>query len=65
MNALRRLVEEDLRLHRAEFSGGYRTAYDTISRGLDVPANVTTTGSASVRRTLAHRSRRDRLRGES
>lgn len=34
---LRRLVEEDLRLHRAELSGGYQAAYDEISRGLDLP----------------------------
>lgn len=65
VDALRRLVEEDLRLHRAELPGGYRTAYDVISRGLDVPADVTATGSASVRRTLAHRIQRDRLRGGS
>ncbi|MBT2375866.1 hypothetical protein J7E90_00325 [Streptomyces sp. ISL-111] len=65
VDALRRLVEEDLRLHRAELPGGYRTAYDVISRGLDVPADVTATGSASVRRTLAHRVRRDRFRGAS
>ncbi|WP_433395339.1 sigma-70 family RNA polymerase sigma factor [Streptomyces sp. CA-146814] len=65
VDALRRLVEEDLRLHRTELPGGYRTAYDAISRGLDVPANVAGTGSASVRRTLAHRIQRDRLSGES
>ncbi|MFD3973504.1 sigma-70 family RNA polymerase sigma factor [Streptomyces cyaneofuscatus] len=70
VDALRRLVEEDLSLRRAELPGGYRTAYDVISRGLDVPvdipvdvpADVTASGSASVRRTLAHRIQRDRLR---
>ncbi|MFZ4277266.1 sigma-70 family RNA polymerase sigma factor [Streptomyces arboris] len=65
VDALRRLVEEDLRLHRAELPGGWRTAYDAISRGLDVPADVTATGSAAVRRTLAHRIQRDRLRAGS
>ncbi|MEU0308310.1 sigma-70 family RNA polymerase sigma factor [Streptomyces cyaneofuscatus] len=65
VDALRRLVEEDLRLHRTELPGGYRTAYDVISRRLDVPADVTATGSASVRRTLAHRIQRDRLRDGS
>ncbi|MFJ7330271.1 hypothetical protein ACIQVN_29010 [Streptomyces cyaneofuscatus] len=63
MDALRRLVAEDLRRHRAELPGGYRTADDVISRGLDVTADVTATGSTSARRTLAHRIQRDRLRG--
>ncbi|MEU0157432.1 sigma-70 family RNA polymerase sigma factor [Streptomyces sp. NPDC006261] len=64
VDALRRLVEEDLRRHRADLPGAYRSAYDTISRGLDVPDRATTaTGSASVRRTLAHRIQRDRLGG--
>ncbi|WP_328563910.1 sigma-70 family RNA polymerase sigma factor [Streptomyces coelicoflavus] len=59
---LRRLVEEDLRLHRAELSGGYQAAYDEISRGLDLPSKVTTTTSASVRRSVAHQIQRDLLR---
>jgi hypothetical protein len=63
VDELRRLVEEDLRLHRAELSGGYQAAYDEISRGLDVPSKVTTTTSASVRRSIAHQIQRDLLRG--
>ncbi|GGX64837.1 sigma-70 family RNA polymerase sigma factor [Streptomyces microflavus] len=67
VDALRRLVEEDLMLHREELPGGFRTAYDAISRGLDTPAKGTAPGtapgSASVRRTLAHRIQRDRLGG--
>ncbi|MFI6149666.1 sigma-70 family RNA polymerase sigma factor [Streptomyces sp. NPDC051109] len=63
IDELRRLVEEDLRLHRAELSGGYRAAYDEISRGLDLPSKVTTTTSASVRRSIAHQIQRDLLRG--
>ncbi|MEU8775465.1 sigma-70 family RNA polymerase sigma factor [Streptomyces sp. NPDC048606] len=61
-DALRRLVEEDLRLHRSDLPGGYRAAYDEISRGLDLPPK-STTPSASVRRSVAHRLQRDRLRG--
>ncbi|MET9888336.1 sigma-70 family RNA polymerase sigma factor [Streptomyces sp. NPDC006430] len=65
VDELRRLVEEDLRLHRADLPGSYRDAYDRISRGLDVPLKNTgtaaTTTTASVRRTLAHRIQRDRL----
>ncbi|WP_329388336.1 sigma-70 family RNA polymerase sigma factor [Streptomyces sp. NBC_01351] len=65
VDALRRLVEEDLRLHRAELPGGYRDAYDEIGRGLDVPSKTTAANSSpSVRRTLAHRIQRDRLRSE-
>ncbi|MFJ7059735.1 sigma-70 family RNA polymerase sigma factor [Streptomyces griseobrunneus] len=63
VDALRRLVEEDLTLHREELPGCFRTAYDVISRGLDAPAKVTAPGSASARRTLAHRIQRDRLGG--
>jgi hypothetical protein len=62
VDELRRLVEEDLMLHQAEMPRSYRGAYDEISRGLDIPAKATTTGSASVRRTLAHQIQRDRLR---
>ncbi|MEV5201355.1 sigma-70 family RNA polymerase sigma factor [Streptomyces sp. NPDC053720] len=76
VDELRRLVEEDLRLHRATLPVGHRDAYDRISRGLDTPskpaatAPATTTpgaagASASVRRTLAHRIQRDRLRGDA
>ncbi len=66
VDELRRLLEEDLRLHGAELPAGFREAYDEISRGLDVPAKATATApvSASVRRTLAHRLQRDRLRGD-
>ncbi|MFH8371028.1 sigma-70 family RNA polymerase sigma factor [Streptomyces sp. NPDC018031] len=65
VDELRRLVEEDLRRHRTELPGGYRAAYDVISRGLDIPAEptATATGPASVRRALACRIQRDRLRG--
>ncbi|MEU4211060.1 sigma-70 family RNA polymerase sigma factor [Streptomyces sp. NPDC026206] len=65
VDELRRLVEEDLMLHRAEMPDSYRNAYDEISRGLDVPSKVTTTASASVRRALAHRIQRDRLRDDA
>lgn len=67
VDELRRLVEEDLRLHQEEMPAGYRDAYDEISRGLDIPAKATVppTGSASVRRTLAHQLQRDRLRGDT
>ncbi len=66
VDELRRLVEEDLRLHRAEMPGDYRDAYNEISRGLDVPSKVTaTTAPASVRRALACRIQRDRLGGDA
>ncbi|MFG2982167.1 sigma-70 family RNA polymerase sigma factor [Streptomyces sp. NPDC048258] len=61
VDELRRLVEEDLRLHHSELPGGYRDAYDEISRGLDIPSKATTTASAPVRRALACRLQRDRL----
>ncbi|MET8224455.1 helix-turn-helix transcriptional regulator [Streptomyces sp. NPDC005301] len=66
VDELRRLVEEDLRSGRGELPGGYRRAYDEISRRLDVPGKSTAaaTGSASVRRTLAHRIQRDWFRGD-
>ncbi|MEU0913234.1 sigma-70 family RNA polymerase sigma factor [Streptomyces althioticus] len=63
IDELRRLVEEDLRLRRAELTGGYQAAYDEISRGLDLPSKGTTTASASVRRSIAHQIQRDLLRG--
>ncbi|AKL69247.1 sigma-70 family RNA polymerase sigma factor [Streptomyces goshikiensis] len=62
---LRRLVEEDLRLRQEELPGGCRSAYDQISRGLDLPEEVTVTASASVRRALARRIQRDRLSGDT
>ncbi|MFI5675749.1 helix-turn-helix domain-containing protein [Streptomyces cellulosae] len=65
VDELRRLVEEDLMLHQAETPSSYRNAYDEISRGLDIPAKVTTTASASVRRALAYQIQRDQLRGDS
>ncbi|MEU9795658.1 helix-turn-helix domain-containing protein [Streptomyces sparsogenes] len=67
VDELRRLVEEDLRQHRARLPVGYRAAYDTISRGLDLPAKAAAapTASASARRALAHRIQRDRLRDGS
>jgi hypothetical protein len=65
VDELRRLVEEDLTLHRKEMPASYRNAYDEISRGLDVPSKITTTASASVRRALAYQIQRDRLRDET
>ncbi|MFJ6793478.1 sigma-70 family RNA polymerase sigma factor [Streptomyces sp. NPDC091268] len=75
VDELRRLVEDDLRLHRAQLPAGYRAAYDEISRGLDVPpgqpaaapaagtgaATPPATASPSVRRALARQVQRDRL----
>ncbi|WP_328303152.1 sigma-70 family RNA polymerase sigma factor [Streptomyces sp. NBC_00435] len=69
VDELRRLVEEDLRRHRAELPGGYQAAYDQISRGLDLPPKAAATvsapesapASASVRRSIAHRIQRDVL----
>ncbi|WP_234326270.1 sigma-70 family RNA polymerase sigma factor [Streptomyces sp. NRRL S-337] len=76
VDELRRLVEEDLRLHRSFLSGSFRDAYDQISRALDVPAkapsaagaatpSASPTASPSARRTFACRIQRDRLRGDS
>ncbi|MFI8293688.1 sigma-70 family RNA polymerase sigma factor [Streptomyces sp. NPDC085614] len=67
VDELRRLVEEDLRLHRTELPPGYQAAYDGISRGLDLPSQAdlplqAATGSASVRRSLARQIQRDLLR---
>ncbi|KUO06841.1 hypothetical protein [Streptomyces sp. DSM 15324] len=65
VDALRRLVEADLRVSAAELPTGFRAAYDTVSRGLDVPARDTPpSASASVRRALARQLQRDRLRGD-
>lgn len=60
---LRRLVEEDLRLHREELSSGHQVAYDEISRGLDLPSKTVATASASVRRSIARLVQRDLLKG--
>ncbi|GAA3091493.1 sigma-70 family RNA polymerase sigma factor [Streptomyces rectiviolaceus] len=65
VDELRRLLEEDLRQHQAQLPGGYRDAYDEISRRLDLPATVTATGSASVRRALAHEIQRDQLESDA
>ncbi|THA59459.1 sigma-70 family RNA polymerase sigma factor [Streptomyces sp. A0958] len=62
VDALRRLVEEDLRRYGDELAA-HRAAYDEISRALDVPTrpDAAPAGSASVRRALAHRLQLDRL----
>ncbi|MFD3651890.1 sigma-70 family RNA polymerase sigma factor [Streptomyces sp. NPDC058620] len=65
VDALRRLVEDDLRTHATTLPGGYRDAYDRVGRGLDLPAEVTTTATASVRRTLARELQRARLRSDA
>ncbi|MFI6001944.1 sigma-70 family RNA polymerase sigma factor [Streptomyces sp. NPDC051366] len=65
IDELRRLIEEDLKQHRTELPASYQAAYDEISRGLDLPSNVTTTTSASVRRSIAHQIQRDILRGDA
>lgn len=62
VDELRRLLEEDLRRHQGQLPFTYRAAYDEISRRLDLPAKVTVTGSASVRRVLAHEIQRDMLK---
>lgn len=70
VDELRRLVEADLRAHRDRLPRAYRDAYDTISRGLDVPPKApatppAATASASVRRALACGIQRDRLRSDA
>jgi len=70
VDELRRLVEEDLRLHRAVIPASYQQAYDAIGRGLDVPSKAATTASAttasaSVRRALARQIQRNQLRDDS
>ncbi|MFD7325876.1 sigma-70 family RNA polymerase sigma factor [Streptomyces sp. NPDC059875] len=69
VDELRRLVEEDLIRHREQLPAAFRATYDSISRDLDLPSKVTQavtpTASPSVRRTLAHRIQRDRLRDAS
>ncbi|WP_327287132.1 sigma-70 family RNA polymerase sigma factor [Streptomyces sp. NBC_01198] len=66
VDELRRLVEEDLRVRHAELPAAYRAAYDTISRGLDLPdlSAAAPAAPASVRRALARQIQRDRLRGD-
>lgn len=65
VDTLRRLVEADLRGGATALPAEFRAAYDTISRGLDLPGKgEPPTASASVRRTLARRLQRDRLRGD-
>ncbi|MFI8828457.1 sigma-70 family RNA polymerase sigma factor [Streptomyces sp. NPDC053431] len=68
VDALRRLVEEDLRDHATEPAfPAYRAVYDGIARGLDVGApdqkDDGPAGSASARRALACQIQRVRLRG--
>ncbi|MFF3863075.1 sigma-70 family RNA polymerase sigma factor [Streptomyces sp. NPDC002209] len=63
VDELRRLVEEDLKLHPQECPSAFRHAYDEISRALDVPAKAAASPApASVRRALACQVQRDRLR---
>ncbi|MFC0601658.1 sigma-70 family RNA polymerase sigma factor [Streptomyces palmae] len=62
VDELRRLVEADLRLHRAALPRGYRDAYDAISRGLDLPSGATGPASAATRRALACQIQRIHLR---
>ncbi|MFJ6016307.1 sigma-70 family RNA polymerase sigma factor [Streptomyces sp. NPDC092952] len=66
VDELRRLVEEDLRLHRDALPAVFRDVYDRIGRALDVPpktAPVPAAAQPSVRRALAHRIQRDLLAG--
>ncbi|MGW3091134.1 sigma-70 family RNA polymerase sigma factor [Streptomyces sp. NPDC001108] len=66
VDELRRLVEEDLRLHRDALPTEFRSLYDRIGRALDVPpktAPVPAAAQPSVRRVLAHRIQRDLLAG--
>ncbi|MFI1094466.1 sigma-70 family RNA polymerase sigma factor [Streptomyces sp. NPDC020917] len=68
VDALRRLVEADLRDHRDALPAGHRDAYDAISRALDVPPKPATKsrpappGSPATRRALACALQRERLR---
>ncbi|MFG2503806.1 sigma-70 family RNA polymerase sigma factor [Streptomyces sp. NPDC048441] len=68
VDALRRLLEEDLRLHRTQLPADYQGAYDEIGRALDIPAKAAIStpapASPSVRRTLAHQLQRDQLRSD-
>lgn len=62
VDELRRMVEDDLR--RSELPAGCRKAYDTISRGLDIPTKTAAAASASLRRALARQVQRDDLTGK-
>ncbi|MFF5971428.1 sigma-70 family RNA polymerase sigma factor [Streptomyces sp. NPDC012769] len=65
VDALRRLVEEDLREHGAEARfRAFRDFYDRIARALDVPTATdgTPAGPAARRRALACQLQRVRLR---
>jgi transcriptional regulator with XRE-family HTH domain len=67
VDALRRLVEEDLRTHRAALGPRHqevREAYDRIARALDTggAAGPYTEGTAPARRALARQVQRMRLR---
>ncbi|MFI8519290.1 sigma-70 family RNA polymerase sigma factor [Streptomyces sp. NPDC085481] len=64
VDALRRLVEEDLRAHRTDLTAGHQQVYDRIARGLDVLATKGEAGAgpASARRTLACQIQRVRLK---
>ncbi|MGW0394694.1 sigma-70 family RNA polymerase sigma factor [Streptomyces sp. NPDC003042] len=67
VDELRRLLEQDLTLHRAELPPGHQAAYDEIGRGLDVPSKAAAppTASPSVRRTLARQIQRDCLKADT
>jgi predicted transcriptional regulator len=65
VDELRRLLEDDLLRHRSQLPRTYRSAYDEISRGLDIPAKIATTGPAAMRRALARRIQRDHLAGDT
>lgn len=64
VDALRRLVEADLREHRAELGARHQEAYDRIARALDTRAAAGGGGAASpsARRALARQVQRVRLR---
>ncbi|MGW7309450.1 sigma-70 family RNA polymerase sigma factor [Streptomyces sp. NPDC054835] len=65
VDALRRLIEADLRERAAELPGAYREAYDRIARALDTQeaqGGATEAGSPSARRALARQIQRVRLR---
>ncbi|MFJ3901357.1 sigma-70 family RNA polymerase sigma factor [Streptomyces sp. NPDC090025] len=67
VDALRRLVERDLREHGARLPGGFRTAYDTIARALDTrtgPHAADPSRAPESRRKLACQIQRVRLREE-
>ncbi|MFJ9828735.1 sigma-70 family RNA polymerase sigma factor [Streptomyces sp. NPDC101160] len=68
VDALRRLVEEDLRTHRAELAPRHQETYDRVARALDTmppPAREAGggPGGPAARRTLARQVQRVRLQG--